>query len=339
MNWSLLPVSEIWLQRGNSIRVSYTLNKEPLKNKTLLTSGDLSSEFKDFINESYPELNCLHAKNSEEVAKLLPEAQIVAGFNFLNEHDIAHLDWIHSFSAGVDSYMGLTIPENCLLSKTTGKMGNRMGEYCLAYILEDLKQMEVMHHNQSLKAWIQLKQARLYHQNIYIIGTGYVGTEIARIFKPLANSLKGINTSGDLKESFDQCVAWNAINEKTIEENSIIINTLPATRGTINLIQKDFFRKLKNCLFINVGRGATVNEDHLQSALAKKYLRKAILDVMSTEPLPVNSNLWHHPQIIITPHISGVTSLSDIMESFSMAYESFNAGTLNELFVDVKRGY
>lgn len=339
MNWYLLQVSGIWSQRDNSIKISVTLKKEQLKNKTLLTSGDLSSEFKDFIDESYPEINCLHAKNREEVVKLLPQAQLAAGFNFLKGHDISHLNWIHSFSAGVDSYMGLTIPKDCLLSKTTGKMGNRMGEYCLAYVLEDLKQMEIMHQNQKLKAWVQLKQHRLYHQNIYIIGTGYVGTEIAKIFKPLANSVEGINTSGDLKENFDNCISWARINENTIQENSIIINTLPAAIGTFNLVGKEFFRKIKNCLFLNVGRGATVNEDDLLLALAKKQVRKAVLDVMVTEPLPVKSALWHHPQIIITPHISGVTTVSDIIESFNMAYESFNAGKTNELFVNIQRGY
>ncbi len=310
-----------------------------LENKTLLTSGEHATAFKDFIENSYPELNCIYAKNREEVAKLLPQSQFAAGFNFLKNHDISHLEWIHSFSAGVDSYMDLLIPENCLLSKTTGKMGNRMGEYCLAYVLEDLKQIELMHHNQSLKAWIQLKQSRLYHQNIYIIGTGYVGSEIAKIFKPLANSVQGINTSGDLKENFDHSIAWDDITDGTIEDSSIIINTLPATKGTNNLVQKDFFRKLSNCMFINVGRGATVNENDLQAALAKKQLRKAILDVMSIEPLPVNSSMWHNQKIIITPHISGVTSITDIIDSFNFAYESYNAGKTSHLFVDVGRGY
>lgn len=310
-----------------------------MENKTLLISGDLSDVFKDFMDDSYPEINCILAKNKEEVTKFLPQANYVAGFNFLNGQDITHLEWIHSFSAGIDSYASLNIPESCLLSKTTGKMGNRMGEYCLAYVLADLKQMETMHHNQSLKAWIQLKQERLYYQNIYIIGTGYVGSEIAKIFKPLAQSVKGINTNGELKQNFDDCIAWNEIKENTIEENSIIINTLPFTKRTFNLVDKGFFKNLKNCLFINVGRGATVNEDDLQLALSKKQLRKAILDVMGKEPLPVKSPLWDHPQIVITPHISGLTSLKDIIDSFNMAYESYNSGNTNELFVDVKRGY
>jgi phosphoglycerate dehydrogenase-like enzyme len=242
-----------------------------LENKILLTSGDLSKEFKDFIDDSYPEINCLQAKSKEEVGKLLPKAQFVAGFNFLTNHEMKHLKWIHSFSAGVDSYMKLTFPDNCLLSKTTGKMGNRMGEYCMAYILEDLKHMQLMHHNQSLKAWIPLKQERLYHQTIYIIGTGYVGSEIAKMFKPLTQSVKGINTSGDLKQNFDHCMAWNEITKNTLEENCIVINTLPSTSDTRGIVNLDFFKKLINCLFLNVGRGATVNEDDLLKALANGY--------------------------------------------------------------------
>jgi len=75
--------------------------------KNILTYGNLADGFKAFIDKEYPELNCLLAKDKQEVEQFLPEAQYVAGFNFLSKMEISHLEWIHSFGAGVDSFMKL----------------------------------------------------------------------------------------------------------------------------------------------------------------------------------------------------------------------------------------
>jgi phosphoglycerate dehydrogenase-like enzyme len=54
-----------------------------------------------------------------------------------------------------------------------------------------------------------------------------------------------------------------------------------------------------------VGRGKTVDELALVRALNEKKIRKAAIDVTFTEPLPADSPLWHCPNLIITPHVSG----------------------------------
>ena len=66
--------------------------------------------------------------------------------------EISHLEWIHSFGAGVDSFMKLNLPKDCTLTKTKGKMGQRMSEYCLTYILQDLNKTDLFKINQGT-AW------------------------------------------------------------------------------------------------------------------------------------------------------------------------------------------
>merc|ERR1711972_560233 len=83
----------------------------------------------------------------------------------------------------------------------------------------------------------------------------------------------------------------------------------PQTRG---LLDKDVLSACgEGKLFINVGRGDVVSEQSLLDALAKGWLRGAVLDVFSPEPLPTESPLWKHPQVTITPHISAVTYSDD----------------------------
>jgi phosphoglycerate dehydrogenase-like enzyme len=307
--------------------------------KNILTYGHLSEGFQTFIAKEYPELNCLLAKDKEEIAKLLPKVEYVAGFNFLTKQDISHLKWIHSFGAGVDSFMKLNLPEQCTLTKTKGKMGQRMSEYCLTYILEDLNKTELYKVNQASKTWDQLVPKSLSKQSVILFGTGNISTDIAQVLQPMVKNIVGINTSGKNKEFFDVCLPFDKLDMSNLEANSIIINTLPATERTQNLFNRDFFSKLENILFINIGRGNSVNEDDLIQALDQKFIRKAILDVFKEEPLPQNSPLWEHPKCIVTPHISGITLLEDVKQSFKLAYEALKAGEENKLMVDTAKGY
>jgi phosphoglycerate dehydrogenase-like enzyme len=307
--------------------------------KNILTYGHLAEGFQAFIAKEYPELNCLLAQDKQEVEQLLPKAQYVAGFNFLSKMDISHLEWIHSFGAGVDSFMKLEIPENCTLTKTKGKMGQRMAEYCLTYILQDLNKTELFKVNQTSKTWDQVVPKSLSKQSVIFFGTGNISTDIAQVLQPMVKNIVGVNTSGKNKEFFDVCISFDKLDMGSLEANSIIINTLPSTKSTQNLFNKDFFTKIENVLFINIGRGNSVNEEDLIDALDQKYIRQAVLDVFKEEPLPTNSPLWEHPQCVVTPHISGITLLEDVKQSFKLAYEAIKAGEENKLMVDTEKGY
>lgn len=305
----------------------------------ILTYGHLAEGFQAFIAQEYPELNCLLATDKEEVEKLLPKVNYVAGFNFLSKMDISHLKWIHSFGAGVDSFMKLKLPEQCTLTKTKGKMGQRMSEYCLTYILQDLNKTELYKLNQASKTWDQVVPKSLSKQSVILFGTGNISTDIAQVLQPMVKNIVGVNTSGKNKEFFDVCLPIDKLDMGNLEANSIIINTLPATQNTLDLFNKDFFSQLENVLFINIGRGNSVNEEDLIEALDQKYLRQAVLDVFKEEPLPHDSPLWEHPKCIVTPHISGITLLEDVKQSFKLAYEAIKSGEDNKLLVDTEKGY
>ena len=61
---------------------------------------------------------------------------------------------------------------------------------------------------------------------------------------------------------------------------------------------------------VNCARGGIVDEEALASALGQGALRGAAFDVFATEPLPPQSPLWSLPNVIVTPHNSGVSPLN-----------------------------
>ena len=96
-----------------------------------------------------------------------------------------------------------------------------------------------------------------------------------------------------------------------------------------------------DALLINVGRGALVDEAALLEALKEKTIRAAALDVFSEEPLPAESPLWDLENLLITPHIAGMTE--KLWERhyvlFSDNLRCYLAGQSLTGLVDKSRGY
>jgi phosphoglycerate dehydrogenase-like enzyme/sugar phosphate isomerase/epimerase len=108
---------------------------------------------------------------------------------------------------------------------------------------------------------------------------------------------------------------------------------LPSTKGILNL---ELFSLMKhNAIFINTGRGATVNEADLIKALIEQPLRMAILDVTYPEPPVENSPLYTLPNVILTPHIAGSSGNEVIRLAEIMAKEAENFILKAETTTDV----
>ena len=58
----------------------------------------------------------------------------------------------------------------------------------------------------------------------------------------------------------------------------------------------------KSAVFMNIGRGTTVDEDDLANALNSGLIRGAVLDVFKVEPLVKTNRLWYAPNLFMTPH-------------------------------------
>ena len=91
-----------------------------------------------------------------------------------------------------------------------------------------------------------------------------------------------------------------------LKEAEYVINTLPLTGQTRGLFGPAEFAAMRSdAIFINIGRGATVQTDALVDALKSGRIAGAALDVTDPEPLPAEHALWGLENVILTPHYSG----------------------------------
>ena len=93
-----------------------------------------------------------------------------------------------------------------------------------------------------------------------------------------------------------------------VKECDFVVVTLPLTSKTRNLVNAEVFSSMKpSAYLVDVSRGGIVDQSALIDALKDHKIAGAALDVFAKEPLPSDSPLWKMPNVIVTPHIAGVT--------------------------------
>lgn len=301
-----------------------------------LTYGRLSDDFENFIKVNYPGISIVCATSKDEVRRLIPSVNSIAGFNFLRGQDLSSIYWIHSFGAGVDAFLKLDLQQSTILTRTTGDLGRKIGEFCLAHMFSDLKALTPLYENQKKSLWKQVSTSNLFDTSILILGTGTVGQAVADQLKGRAKKVAGINKSRSQNPAFDEIHGWDSFDATEID---VVINTLPYTPETAGILREELLREFNQILFINVGRGDSVEEKVLLSAIENGWIRKAVLDVFPEEPLEKNSPWWTNEKVIISPHQSGITTIEDVNTSFTLAYDALQRGEKNQLFVDIEKGY
>ncbi len=111
----------------------------------------------------------------------------------------------------------------------------------------------------------------------------------------------------------------------------LLVICLPLTAATRNMISREQFQILaKRRAFVsNVARGGHVNTEDLIEALEKGIIRGAAIDVTNPEPLPQNHPLWKAPNLLITPHVSWVSThyWGRILDIFECNLTALDKGT------------
>ncbi|MFE8694906.1 D-2-hydroxyacid dehydrogenase [Cytobacillus sp. FJAT-53684] len=273
-------------------------------------------------------------------AEDLTWADVYVGSKPCPGFNLTDIKWVHSFNAGVNNYLELDGWEenDVLLTRTICSFGERISEYCLSYVLKDLQYHTYFEANQREKKWAQITPKMVKNQTIVIFGTGEIGQAVAEAFDQLGATVYGVSQSGKQKAYFKEVTKTTAASP-LIERADWVISTLPLTKETDQLFNYELFSHFKSTAFINVGRGSTVDETALIEGLNTEKIRYAVLDVVSTEPLPKNSPLWERDDIVITPHISAVTDLNEAISCFIDTLKKIENNEELSNKVDFVKGY
>jgi len=304
----------------------------------ILVANRLYKEIKEIVEKYSLEQNFRYLPEEEATYEDFLWADAYVGFRPIPNFHFGNLKWVHSLAAGVDRFVSLKWKNDVILTRTIDMFGKKIGEYCLSYMLKDIQLHDAFSELQSSQTWKVLEPKSLQSQQVVIFGTGEIGSYLAKIFSFFNMKVIGVSLSGSPKENFERVVTFAEAQEQ-LKSADWIISTLPFTNATNKLLNKNVFNHLHNAGFINVGRGATIDEDSLLYALKKGHVRKAILDVFTVEPLPSTSEFWKMPNVIITPHISALTSPEEGVNCFIQTLSKITTRQPLTNVVNIEKGY
>ncbi|OIJ14388.1 dihydrofolate reductase [Anaerobacillus alkalilacustris] len=310
-----------------------------MKIENILVVSPKFKEIEEIINKKEIQKNIRYLPEQEMNETHLDWADAFVAFNLTSTYDYSKVKWVHSFGAGVDSFLlNKQWPDNVLLTRTICSFGQRIGEYCLSYILKDVQFHELFRDFKKQRKWQQKTPKLLSEQKVLIYGTGEIGTKTAQILASFGVVVYGVSLSGKQKHPFTEVFCVDN-HYSILGEVDYIINTLPLTEKTAILFNKSLFSRVSNIGFLNVGRGLSLDEHALLDALNNEDVRFAVLDVFTTEPLPDEHPLWSHPNVWITPHISAVTTSDEGVDCFIETLRNIEANKplLNK--VDTNKGF
>ena len=101
--------------------------------------------------------------------------------------------------------------------------------------------------------------------------------------------------------------------DELLQRSDIISMHAPGTKDAHHLMKEQHFRKMKKTsLFVNTGRGSTVDEAAMIKALQEGWIAGAGLDVMETEPVGHNNPLLGMDNVILTAHVASASNRFDV---------------------------
>jgi phosphoglycerate dehydrogenase-like enzyme len=259
-----------------------------------------------------------------------------------------HLQWIQWPAAGVDRCVQqpLLREHHVLLTNLQRTMGPSMAEHVLGMMLALSRHFDYFFKQQQEAHWAREdatpQLADLDGKTVLVVGLGGIGTEVARRAHALGMRVTATRASGRNGPDYVSYVGLPEELLKLAKDADFVVNCAPLTPQTTGIFNREFFATLKpGAYFISVGRGRSTVTADLLTALGSGRLAGAGLDVVDPEPLPADSPLWHQANVIITPHVSADTAVSQDQRNLVLVenLRRYAAGEPMLSVVDIERGY
>jgi phosphoglycerate dehydrogenase-like enzyme len=309
----------------------------------------------DAIDRDLPDLRDVEAiartvrvSSVAELEDHLDELEIVFAWNFDRPTllDVVprapRLRWIQSISAGVEEFARPVLTEHgVVLTSAAGVYDPGLAESVLGFLLA-LSARILEDARLPPGSWPREGTRLLRGTTALIVGAGSIGTETGRLLRAAGVRVRGIaRTSRAPDDVFERIRDADDLLAELAEADHVV-NVLPRTASTERMFDAAAFAAMKpTAFFVNIGRGATVDEAALIDALATGGIGGGALDVFEVEPLPADSPLWTMPNVLVSPHRAGDHDAwpRDVVELFADNVRRFVAGEPLRNVVDVELGY
>ncbi len=283
------------------------------------------------------------------VSPALPEIDVVFGEPAPDTLRVMkRLRWVQMTWAGANKYTAPgDFPEDVVLTSASGAFGGVISEHILAGVLSLYKNLRRYRDQLRQGQWQLLTgDDTLEGKRALILGTGDIGSETAKKLKAFGAYTVGISRTGQKTgTSFDLCYTADQLDAQ-LPQVDLVIVALPGTKATRGMLSAERIGKMKpGAVLVNVGRGFVVDTQALTEALEQGRLRSAVLDVTDPEPLPAEHPLRFMEQVVLTPHISGISwgenslTREKILRIFAENLRADGAGQPLKNRIDLGQGY
>ena len=240
------------------------------------------------------------------------------------------LRWLQFHFAGIDFAVESPLLKNRNIVVTTlsGAAAPQMAEYAVTMMLALGHRLYEIYNSQNRAEWPHDRfehfgPTELRGSTVGLVGYGSIGREVARLLQPFGTTI--LAAKRDVRHPQDAGYTEEGLGDpegnyftrlypiqalkSMLKLCDFVVVCVPLTPDTRNLISEAELTVLKpTAQLINIGRGGVVDQAALFTALQERHLAGAALDVFAEEPLPSSSPFWRMPNVIVTPHIGGMSA-------------------------------
>ena len=227
------------------------------------------------------------------------------------------LRWAHSGTAGVGASLPHLRGTGVILTNSAGVHAEPIADWVIAAVAYFARGLDWMLEAQRAGRWakdeftdLRRPVRELSELRLGIFGLGGIGGAVARRGMALGMRVAGVRRRPE--RGGPDGVAWVgpfAELPRLAAESDCLVITAPHTGVTAGAVGRAVLERLPaDAIIVNASRGSLLDEAALLDLLDRGRLRGAALDVFALEPLPPGHRFWGHARVLVSPHVSAVTS-------------------------------
>jgi phosphoglycerate dehydrogenase-like enzyme len=285
--------------------------------------------------------------NADEMNNALPEADVI--FGGLNAEMLArakNLRWLQATEAGMEKVLfPELIKSHVVVTNMARVFAPAISETAIAMLLSLTRGLNKFYTPQfQRRTWNSERNlVEVDGLTMGLVGMGGLGSATAmRAHYGFNMRILATDAKPMAKPIFVDTLREPAWLMEMVPQVDVLVSAAPATKETEGLFNEKVFRAMKKtAYFLNISRGALVDENALVQALKEGWIAGAGVDVARTEPLPSSHPFWDCPNLIITCHSSGFAPQRQIRLVGLLAenVRRYSSGLPLVNVVDKERGY
>lgn len=226
--------------------------------------------------------------------------------------------------AGVDNIdVKAASARKIMIVNTPGTNSSSVAEYVISAFMFLMKRLGSLDSHMRQGDWLYRDNCRgldVEGKTLGIVGMGRIGSILLRkckiglgmrtlVYDPYL-SAEQIQQSGA-----EACASLDLL----VSQSDVVSIHVPLNQTTRGLFNKEVLSLMKRgAVLVSASRGGIVDEEALISSLQSGYLGGAALDVFEKEPPEANSSIFGCPNLLVTPHIAGLTEDAAIRTAEAM---------------------